>query len=68
MSLRNLGGAVASCSGDNLEALVGKRPHKQGRENALAANAFGLLFRRPFCCRGRGEPPGNRRLPYVIGT
>jgi hypothetical protein len=27
-----------------------------------------LLFRRPFCCRGRGEPPGNRRLPYVIGT
>jgi hypothetical protein len=27
-----------------------------------------LLFRRPFCCRGRGEPHGNRRLPYVIGT
>jgi hypothetical protein len=28
----------------------------------------GLLWRSPFCDRGRGEPHGNRRLPYVIGT
>jgi len=27
-----------------------------------------ILFRKPFCCRGRGELHGNRRLPYVIGT
>jgi len=27
-----------------------------------------LLWRSPFCDRGRGEPHGNRRLPYVIGT
>jgi len=40
--------------------------------NELAAfvsgHKSGLLFRRPVCCRGRGEPHGNRRLPYVIGT
>jgi ParB family chromosome partitioning protein len=28
----------------------------------------GLLFRRPFCGRGRREPHGNRRFPLVIGT
>ena len=34
----------------------------------VSGHKIGLLFRRPFCCRGRGEPHGNRRLPYVIGT
>jgi hypothetical protein len=34
----------------------------------VSGHKSGLLFRRPFCCRGRGEPHGNRRLPYVIGT
>jgi hypothetical protein len=34
----------------------------------VSGHKIGLLFRWPFCCRGRGEPPGNRRLPYVIGT
>jgi hypothetical protein len=34
----------------------------------VSGHKIGILFRRPFCCRGRGEPPGNRRLPYVIGT
>ena len=27
-----------------------------------------ILFRRPFCCRGREEPHGNRRLHDMIGT
>ncbi len=27
-----------------------------------------VLFRSPFCCRGRGEPRGNGRLPLVRGT
>jgi len=35
---------LASGTGDNLEALIGERPHKQGRENALAADAFGQFF------------------------
>ncbi len=34
----------------------------------VSGHKIGLLFRRPFCCRGREEPHGNRRLPYVIGT
>jgi ParB family chromosome partitioning protein len=34
----------------------------------VSGHKIGILFRRPFCCRGRGEPHGNRRLPYVIGT
>jgi hypothetical protein len=34
----------------------------------VPGNKIGVLFRRPFCCQGRGEPHGNRRLPYVIGT
>ena len=34
----------------------------------VSGHKIGLLFRRPFCCRGRGEPHGNRRLPLVIGT
>ena len=34
----------------------------------VSGHKIGILFRWPFCCRGRGEPPGNRRLPYVIGT
>ena len=34
----------------------------------VSGHKSGVLFRRPFCCRGRGEPHGNRRLPYVIGT
>jgi len=29
---------------------------------------IGLLFRSPFCCRGRGAPCGNGRLPLVRGT
>ena len=40
----HLRGAIASGSGDNLEALVGERPHKQGRENALAADALGQFL------------------------
>jgi len=39
-----LGGAVASGSGDNLEAALGQWPHKQGRENALAADACGQFI------------------------
>jgi len=34
----------------------------------VSGHKIGILFRRPFCCRGGGEPPGNRRLPSVIGT
>jgi len=34
----------------------------------VPGHKIGVLFRRPFCGRGRGEPHGNRRLPYVIGT
>ena len=40
----NLRSTIPSGSGDNLEALVGKRPHKQGRQNALAADALGQLL------------------------
>ena len=36
--------------------------------DSVAGHKIGILFRRPFCCRGRGEPHGNRRLPFVIGT
>jgi len=50
-------------------------PRRTFEDNALKEFAafvpghkIGILFRRPFCCRGRGEPHGNRRLPYVIGT
>jgi hypothetical protein len=39
----HLRGAIAPGSGDDLEVLVGERPHKQGRENALDADAFRLL-------------------------
>ena len=42
--LGKLGGAVASGSGDNLEAALGQWPHKQGRENALAADACGQFI------------------------
>ena len=45
-------------------------PRRIFEENALKELAdfvpghkIGLLFRRPFCCQGRGEPHGNRRLP-----
>jgi len=34
----------------------------------VPGHKIGLLWRSPFCDRGRGEPHGNRRLPYVIGT
>jgi ParB family transcriptional regulator, chromosome partitioning protein len=34
----------------------------------VPGHKIGVLFRRPFCCRGRGEPHGNRRFPLVIGT
>ena len=34
----------------------------------VSGHKIGILFGGPFCCRGLGEPPGNRRLPYVIGT
>jgi hypothetical protein len=29
----------------------------------VSGHKIGLLFRRPFCCRGRGEPHGKRRPP-----
>jgi hypothetical protein len=45
-------------------------PRRSFEETALTEFAsfvpghkIGLLFRKPFCCRGRGEPRGNRRLP-----
>jgi hypothetical protein len=59
--------AVAPRSGHDLEVLS-YGPHDEGRKDALRLDGLGLLFRRPFCCRGRGEPHGNRRLPFVIGT
>jgi hypothetical protein len=45
LGLLEIPSAVASCSGDNLEALVGKRPHKQRRENALAADTLGEFLK-----------------------
>ena len=60
-----------------LDSLVesGMNPRRTFDEAALneladfvSGHKIGILFRRPFCCRGRGEPHGNRRLPYVIGT
>jgi hypothetical protein len=46
---RNLGdlrGAKSPCSGDDLETLLlAERPHKQRREDPLAADAVGLLRR-----------------------
>jgi hypothetical protein len=59
--------AVAPRSGDDLEVLA-HGPHNERREDALRFDGLGLLWRSPFCDRGRGEPHGNRRLPYVIGT
>jgi len=60
--------AVAPRPGDDFIGVLVDRPDKQGREYALRADAVCLLWRSPFCDRGRGEPHGNRRLPYVIGT
>ena len=34
----------------------------------VPGHKIGVLFRRPFCCRGRGEPHRNKLLPFVIGT
>jgi hypothetical protein len=34
----------------------------------VPGHQIGRLWRSPFCDRGRGEPHGNRRLPYAIGT
>ena len=34
----------------------------------VPGHKIGILFRRPFCCRGRGEPHRNKLLPFVIGT
>ena len=30
----------------------------------VSGHKIGILFRGPFCCRGRGEPHGNRRFPW----
>jgi hypothetical protein len=43
--LGHLRGAVTPCTKNNLEAALTGRPHKQGRENALATDGFGLLWR-----------------------
>jgi len=60
-----------------LDSLVesGMNPRRSFDEASLneladfvSGHKIGLLFRRPFCCRGRGEPHGNRLLPFVIGT
>ena len=46
--LGHLRGAVTPCSGDDLEAVLGERPHKQGRENALGADALGQFLQGRF--------------------
>jgi hypothetical protein len=40
----HLRGPIASCSGNDLEALLVRRSHKQGRKNALSTNALGKLL------------------------
>ena len=44
----HLRGAVTPCSGDDLEAVLGERPHKQGRENALGADGLGQFLQGDF--------------------
>jgi hypothetical protein len=39
--ISHLRGAVTPCSGDDLEAVLGDRRHKQRRANALGANGLG---------------------------
>ena len=34
----------------------------------VPGHKIGVLFRRPSCCRRRGEPYGDRRLPLMMGT
>jgi len=41
--LGDLSGAIASGSSDDLEALPGERPHKQGRQYALDSDGLGKL-------------------------
>ena len=43
-SLGHLRGAITPRSGDDLEALLGEGPNKQGRENSLGADALGKLL------------------------
>ena len=50
-----LGGTVASRSGDNPEVLVGKRPHKQRRQNAPAANHLGNRDQITACSTSRSN-------------
>ena len=49
-----------------------RRSFEETALNELAdfvpGHKIGLLFRRPFCCRGRGEPHRNKLIPFVIGT
>jgi hypothetical protein len=40
----------------------------KGLADFVPGHKIGVLWRPPFCGRGRGEPHGNRRLPYVMGT
>jgi len=44
----HLRGAVTPRSGHDLEAALIQRPHKQGRKNALGADAFGQLLQALF--------------------
>ena len=44
LGVPHLRGAVAPRSGDDLEALPVQRPHKQGRENPLCADAVGQFL------------------------
>ena len=44
----HLRGAVTPCSGDNLETVLGERPDKQGRENALGTDGFRQFLQSGF--------------------
>jgi hypothetical protein len=59
-----LRGAVPPCAEDDLEATLTVRPYKQGRENALAADGFGLMFRKRLCDRCGGKPHGWWRCAF----
>jgi hypothetical protein len=45
VSFGHLRGAISPCSGYDFEAVLGEWPHQQRRENALGADALGIL-----CC------------------
>ena len=40
----HLRGAVTPCPGDDLEAVLGERPHQQRRENALGTDRLGQFL------------------------